>query len=124
MGREHSQVATAKICAMLQKYKTTMQDIDLRAFNKKAAEKIARIGNCGSGCAIIAKACKLDMPIQRVPGPVVCAAVLRPVYSVCARQQKLSRPFLKEKPFYSKVKLTNFCISNIRAAKNPGILLR
>ncbi len=31
---------------------------------------------------------------------------------------------LKGKPFYLKVKLTNFSISSIRAAKNPNNLLR
>ena len=35
--REHIQVATAEIRTVLKKYKLTIKDIDLRAFNKKAA---------------------------------------------------------------------------------------
>lgn len=42
--REHIQAATAEIRAVLKKYKITMQDIDLSAFNKKAAGKTARTG--------------------------------------------------------------------------------
>ncbi len=37
--REHSQAATAEIQVVLTKYKITMQDIDPRAFNKKALGK-------------------------------------------------------------------------------------
>ena len=47
--REHIQVATAEIRAVLKKYKLTMQDIDLQAFNKKAAGKTARTGGLSLG---------------------------------------------------------------------------
>ena len=47
--REHILVATAEIRAVLKKYKLTMQDIDLQAFNKKAAGKTARTGGAQSG---------------------------------------------------------------------------
>ena len=46
--REHVQAATAEIRAVLRKYKMTIQDIDLQAFNKKAAGKTARTGKAQS----------------------------------------------------------------------------
>ena len=47
--REHIQAATSEIRAVLKKYKLTMQDIDLQAFNKKAVGKTARKGKVKSG---------------------------------------------------------------------------
>ena len=47
--REHIQAATAEIRAILTTYKITIQDIDPRAFNKKAAGKIARKGKTQAG---------------------------------------------------------------------------
>lgn len=40
--REHIQAAATEIRAVLKKYKITMQDIDLQAFNKKAVGKSDR----------------------------------------------------------------------------------
>ena len=46
--REHIQAATAEIQVVLTKYKITMQDIDLRAFNKKTTRN-TRTGSEGRG---------------------------------------------------------------------------
>ena len=47
--REHIQAATAEIQDVLTKYKITMQDIDLRAFNKKRTRKTSRTGKAKVG---------------------------------------------------------------------------
>ena len=47
--REHIQAATAEIQVVLAKYKITMQDIDLGAFNKKRTGKISRTGKARVG---------------------------------------------------------------------------
>ena len=47
--REHIQAATAEIRAILTRYKITIQDIDPRAFNKKAAGNISQKGKAQVG---------------------------------------------------------------------------
>ena len=47
--REHIQAATAEIQVVLTKYKITLQDIDLRAFNKKRTRKTSRTGKAKVG---------------------------------------------------------------------------
>ena len=47
--REHIQAATAEIQVVLTKYKITMQDIDLRAFNKKRTRKTSRTSKAKVG---------------------------------------------------------------------------
>ena len=42
--REHIQAAIAEIRVILKKYKISMRDIDLRAFNQKTAVKTTRTG--------------------------------------------------------------------------------
>ena len=54
--REHIQAAIAEIRVILKKYKISMRDIDLRAFNQKTAVKTTGQARCRSRRVTIANA--------------------------------------------------------------------
>ena len=88
--REHIQAATAEIQAILTTYKITIQDIDPRAFNKKAAKKLLEKARRRPGLVTTANMSKLNMSNQIALRLGVGAACLQPGFVKSARKRGLS----------------------------------